>query len=225
MAEANHFSNLSRMSKSLNRKKLKFVLQHLVCGFTLDAGCGNGLYGLEIFDKVPALSQCDIVDRRNEEARFLNFFPVDLNMLNKLDASYSNIIALDVIEHLDDDIRFLCAVREHCTGRLILSVPNEDDSQLQPLNLTYVHHKDKSHRRQYSLESLTQTLHEGGFRVIEIKTNYTSGLINAPIALAKDNFFSRTYARFIKLQIMVAEKIGLFENRCIGDWFCAAEPE
>jgi len=137
---------------------------------------------------------------------------------------FDNVVAFDLLEHMPDEDAFLAAVADVCTGRLLLSVPNADDSQPAMLGLTHAHHTDKTHQREYSPESLTAALARHGFRVLEIRPQYnTLWAFNAPMALARNNPVSWFAAKTIWAQCRLYEAIGLFENRCVGDWLCAAE--
>jgi hypothetical protein len=105
-----------------------------------------------------------------------------------------------------------------------VSVPNADDSQPAMLGLTHFHHTDKTHRREYSPASLESALARHGFRVMEIRPQYnTLWAFNAPMALARNNRVSWLAAKSIWAQCRLYEAIGLFENRCVADWLCAAE--
>jgi hypothetical protein len=92
------------------------------------------------------------------------------------------------------------------------------------MGLTHFHHTDKTHRREYSPQSIEAALTRHGFRVLETRPQYnTLWAFNAPMALARNNRLSWLAAKSIWAQCRMYEAIGLFENRCIGDWLCAAE--
>jgi hypothetical protein len=141
-----------------------------------------------------------------------------------LGCRFENVVALDILEHMPDEDRFLSAVAAVCTRRLIVSVPNADDSQPAMMGLTHFHHTDKTHRREYSPQSLEAALARHGFRVLETRPQYnTLWAFNAPMALARNNRLSWLAAKSIWAQCRLYEAVGLFENRCVGDWLCAAE--
>lgn len=51
-------------------------------------------------------------------------------------------------------------------------------------------------------------------------------LLSLPLfahALVKDGIIPKNAARIVSLQCQLFEKLGFFENRCVGDWFCIAE--
>lgn len=198
-------------------------MRFLVPGNCLDIGCGNGRYGEPILRKVRSILQIDLVDRRSEEALHYPFQAMDAMNLDLDAKSFDNVVAFDVMEHLEDDRVFLQSIRKVCRKRLILSVPNSDDAQPRRIGLTHMHHTDKTHKREYSRTSLAEVLERNGFSVLEIQAHTNRGLLNASWALAKGSVLSRIAAKSIYLQNVIYERLELFENSCISDWFCAAD--
>jgi 2-polyprenyl-3-methyl-5-hydroxy-6-metoxy-1,4-benzoquinol methylase len=133
------------------------------------------------------------------------------------------VVSLDIIEHLDDDVKFLQTLRRVCRQRLFLSVPNADDVQIVDYGITHVHHKDKTHRREYTMAQLESLLVDSGLKVLSIRPNFTIGLPLFARALAKDHLLAKVAAELVVLQCKAFIKLGLFENRTVGDWYCAAE--
>jgi SAM-dependent methyltransferase len=215
--------DLSYISSDVNPLKLKLLEDYLVSGSCLDVGCGNGLYGGKILERCYDLLQIDLIDRRVPNAKQYPFRALDANRIDLIDQAFDNVVAFDVMEHLEDDSRFLQDLHRVCRGRLILSVPNADDEQPRNIGLTHMHHVDKTHRREYSKESLQAALQKNGFRVLEIRPHYNERVFYAARALAKGTFLSRVAAKTIYWQNLFYKRIGLFENRCIGDWFSASD--
>ena len=214
----------SCVSPKVDPLKLKLLDEYLLPGSCLDIGCGNGLYGRTMLERCAELLQIDLVDRRSPEARQYPFRIMDANQLDLPQDSFDNVVAFDIMEHLDDDAAFLRHVLRICRGRFICSVPNADDEQPRIIALTHMHHVDKTHRREYTVQSLTALLQDNSLNVLEIRPHYNRGLFHASMALAKRNVISRLVARTISWQMQLYETLGLFENRCIADWFCAAGP-
>jgi len=130
----------------------------------LEAGCGWGtnferletagykITGLDISWKT--LAQLDRPDRQFIEADLSRNLPDDLPL-------YDCVLALDVIEHIDDDSHALRQLARLVkpTGRIIVSVP--------ALPELYSEFDDvQGHRRRYTAESLTACL-EGAGLVVE----------------------------------------------------------
>lgn len=214
---------LSGMSAAVNPLKIQLMDKYLLPGRTLDLGCGNGLYGLHANNSGREVVQVDIQDRRNPQARHLPFVETDANHLEGLEGTFDNVIAFDIVEHLDNDLGIVIDLRKLCTGRIILSVPNIDDTPLQKLFLTHVHFKDKTHRREYTAQGLTSLLERGGWRVIDLMPQVNRMLPHFAHALAKDSTPAKVLARMVSLQCRLFEKLGAFENKCVADWFCVAE--
>ncbi|MBW1668516.1 MAG: class I SAM-dependent methyltransferase [Deltaproteobacteria bacterium] len=216
---------LSCFSSEVNARKLKLLDEYLLPGSCLDIGCGNGLYGGKILEYCSELLQIDVVDRRSPEAKQYPFRIMDARKLDLPAGSYDNVIAFDIIEHLDDDVTFLQQVHRlfRGGGRLIISVPNENDEQPRMMGLTHMHHVDKTHRREYTDESLRALLESSGFKVLEIRPHFNQWILNAGRALAKGNMISKLAAKTLYWQTLFYLWVGIFENRCIADWFCVAQ--
>jgi SAM-dependent methyltransferase len=216
-------TGLSLYSRGVAGGKLQLMDAYLTPGNTLDIGCGNGLYGLYAASRGSEVLQIDLEDRRDDRARCLPFRSMDAQRLNFPDKEYANILAFDIMEHLDDDELFLQEVRRVCHNRVLLSVPNADDEQPAKIALTHIHHKDKTHRREYTRDGLSDLLKRAGFQVMEIRPNLNPALPYFARALAKDRFAAKIAAKMIGMQCKLLENFGLFENKTIGDWYCAAE--
>ena len=215
---------LATVSSDVNPNKIALLDSYLVPGRAVELGCGSGQYGEAIGRRCDELLQIDLVDRRAPAARAFPFAAMDAARVGTLGRRFENVVALDILEHMPDEDAFVAALAEVCTRRLMLSVPNADDSQPAIMGLTHFHHTDKTHQREYSPESLEALLARHGFRVIELRPQFnTLWAFNAPMALAKKNRLSWLAAKSIWAQCRLYEKIGLFENRCVADWLCAAE--
>lgn len=211
-------------SEHASPNKVRLLADYLLPGRCLDLGSGSGVYGDVIVGRCRDLLQADLVDRRNPEAQRHPFKVIDASNLQLGGERFENVVAFDLLEHLPDEDRFLQQARELCSGRLLLSVPNEDDAQPAILGLTHRHHTDKTHCREYSRASLREVVERHGFSVLEIRPQInTLWAFNAPMALAKPNRISWLAAKSIYYQSRLYEAIGLFENRCIADWLCCAE--
>lgn len=214
---------LSFASPDVNPRKIIYLRRYLLKGSVLDVGCGNGIYGLEIASRGDNVLQIDIADRRFPGARHLPFRKMDAQRLDFPNDCFDNVVAFDIMEHLDDDVLFLQEARRVCRGRLILSVPNADDESLRRLSLTHIHHTDKTHRREYTRQGLTDLLVQQGLSIVAVEPQINTMLPYFAYALAKDSIGSKIAARIISLQCRILERYGVFENRCAADWFCVAD--
>ena len=81
---------------------------------------------------------------------------------------FDTVLAFDVLEHEADERGALRELRRLTGRRLLLSVPNADDRLLIPYNLTYKHHIDKTHQREYQEEELRRKVEQAGFHILHI---------------------------------------------------------
>ncbi len=126
----------------------------------LDAGCGWGSTLLALESDGYRLTGSDIseqmLERLNAPERRLAV--CDLTQITPVDETFEAVLAMDVIEHIDDDV---AAARQLCRflqpgGLLILSVPALPElySEFDAI---------QGHRRRYTPETLRQTLEAAGF--------------------------------------------------------------
>lgn len=104
-----------------------------------------------------------------------------------------------------------------------MSVPNEDNSLLEKINLAHIHFTDKTHRREYSQEHLKNILGETGFSAQKLDPHINRSITNIPRILQKDSFASKAIAKLIVYQIRMCEMVGVFENLVTPDWIVIAD--
>ena len=111
----------------------QLVADALTPGRTLDIGCGTGGLSAELMrrghevvsqDASPAIAE---LCRRHLAEQGLPTDSVRVGLIEDIDASerYDNVVALDVIEHIEDDGAAVRAMRDALapSGTLLLSVP------------------------------------------------------------------------------------------------------
>jgi len=151
-------------------EKLKWLENHLPSdpGRALDLGCGAGLYSKWLVQrgwKVEALDLNEPPPIPGAQTRKHNLeegipFP---------DRSFNLILVWDVLEHLVHEKQAweeLARVLQ-AGGSLIGSVPHSADQRLHPYNLTFKHHIDKTHQREYSTFDLEKKLREVGLNSVQ----------------------------------------------------------
>lgn len=153
---------------SLNR----LVADALPAGRTLDIGCGTGGLTVELMrrghevvsqDASPAIAE---LCRRHLGEQGLPGGAVRVGLVEDIDAGerYDNVVALDVIEHIEDDGAAVRAMRDALApgGRLLLSVP--------ALSRLYGP-KDVAigHFRRYDRGKLVDLLEREGLRVESVR--------------------------------------------------------
>jgi SAM-dependent methyltransferase len=149
----------------------------------LDAGCGPG-GNLSMLSAFGNLSAFDCDAESVEKARALRCGVIELGALPDavpFDGPFDLITALDVIEHLDDDIASLHALAKRLAveGYLVITVP-----AFQALwsDFDEAHH----HKRRYRLSEIQRRVSEAGCNVLKA-TYFNSHLfpIIAPVRLAQ----------------------------------------
>jgi SAM-dependent methyltransferase len=221
------YPEYSKFHLSTNPEKSKLIKSYINPGKILDIGCGNGLYALDCSPEVNEIIQLDIIDRRSEIVKNLKFIKDDVEKYEMDPCSLDTIIAFDIIEHLNDDQKFINKAYNQLKigGRILISVPNEDNSILEKVNLAHIHFTDKTHRREYTNDKLKKLLESNGFNVIIILPHFNSAIINFTDLLSKDFLLSKIASFCLKFTIKFFIYVGLFQNKIIADWFIVAEKQ
>jgi SAM-dependent methyltransferase len=147
-------------------------------GRLLDLGCGTGGILRHWIDRY----RCVGVDRSKvalDVCRRKGFSTVarcELGHLPFRPEAFDTVLILDVLEHLDDEVRFLAAASQVCApgGRIIISVPAFQW-------LWSKHDETFAHQRRYSAKHLEQVIRSAGLDLDRV--TYTNSLI-FPIAAA-----------------------------------------
>lgn len=196
--------------------KFRYVDEYS-CGKTaLDIGSGSGFYARRLAQRGFNVVSTGLADpapghHHSVQAR-LSSLPFD--------TEFDTVLCFDVLEH---EVREKEAVRElrRVTGkRLLLSVPNEDDSRLRPYNVTYKHHIDKTHVREYPRDRLLCLLEEGGFHILTIEGQ---GPVNP--AFFAEFIRPRILRGFVRILIKALHRLHLLRSPdMMADLYVVAEP-
>ena len=132
----------------------------------LDIGCGSGLmlnalakvgqtFGMDMSDEAISFSK-EIFDGRVEKGALPDQVPYQEDF-------FDLITALDVIEHIDDDVGSISAIRTLLVpgGKCIFTVPAY-------MFLWSAHDDMNQHKRRYTLPDLNEKLVQAGFTVEKI---------------------------------------------------------
>jgi SAM-dependent methyltransferase len=132
----------------------------------LDIGCGSGLmlnaleqigdtYGMDMSDDAINFSK-EIFSGTVKKGMLPDNIPYD-------EEYFSLVVALDVIEHVNDDRASLTAIRSHIAegGQAVISVP-------VCMFLWSEHDVINGHKRRYTLEELKGKLIDAGFTIEKI---------------------------------------------------------
>ena len=163
----------------------------------LDIGCGSGLmlnvlsevgntYGMDMSDEAISFSK-EIFNGRLEKGSM----PDDIPYENEF---FDLIILLDVIEHIDQDVASLIAIRDCLVfgGKAVITVPAY-------MFLWSPFDEVNQHKRRYTLSELKRKLIESGFKIEKI--SYYNTLLFPLVFIVRifNRFFNRGGAPDLEL--------------------------
>lgn len=131
----------------------------------LDIGAGMGFYAKALRQRGFHVTGVDLFPSKHHRNWVVQSRITDL----PFGVPFDTVMAFDVLEHEPNELPALLELRRLTAQRLILSVPNADHTKLASYNLTYKHHTDKTHQREYLLDELEQKLKRVGFDILKIQ--------------------------------------------------------
>jgi SAM-dependent methyltransferase len=171
--QAHHYPILYEVEEThwwyLGRRRIIASLVEKICRTLgnrnpriLDVGCGTGA-NLKMLAAYGSAEGVDISSQAVEFCRQRGLDSVKLGPIEQLpyeDGSFDLVTALDVIEHLDDDVAGLREIRRVLVsdGQVLVFVPAF-------MFLWGVQDDVSNHRRRYTLPSLLRAVEAAGFRV------------------------------------------------------------
>lgn len=148
----------------------------------LDLGCGNGAHTLKAAEQA---RQVKGIDQSADNLRAAQNLARDhhinnvafgqCNLENSLDEPshyYSAVLALDVLEHLNNRDQFLRETKRVLAvdGRLFLSVPNSETTWKRKLkNKGLFYYSDLDHKHEYTRTEMEELLDQHGYRIVHIE--------------------------------------------------------
>lgn len=143
-----------------------FVEKYTIGKKVLDVGCAQGWYIKYLKDLGFEVTASDIERAiAFDDVPFVQISGADLPFESN---SFDTVLAINIIEHIEDEKKILSKLHRVTKKRLLLSVPNSKDGLLQKYNLTFRHQTDKSHQREYSREGIRNKLEQADFEVKKI---------------------------------------------------------
>ena len=140
-----------------------FVEKNTVGKKVLDVGSAQGWYIKYLKDLGFEVTASDLEKAIEfDDVPFVQILGADLPFESN---SFDTVLAINVVEHIEDEKKILSELARVTKKRLLLSVPNADDDLLQKYNLTFRHQTDKSHQREYSQKNIKKKLEQAGFEV------------------------------------------------------------
>jgi ubiquinone/menaquinone biosynthesis C-methylase UbiE len=152
------------MSRHVRRLSLE-ILKKLDFMSVLDAGCGEGsfLSALKVLRPELLTSGVDISSVAIEHARKLlpdtTFYVADLAQ-EVIEKTFDLVTAIDVIEHIPDDLSFLRTIRRMTDKYFFVCTLI---GKMRPFE------KRVGHVRNYTEKGLIEKMHASGFRVVLVK--------------------------------------------------------
>lgn len=143
-----------------------FVEKNTAGKKVLDVGCAKGWYIKYLKDLGFEVQASDL-----EKAIGFDDVPFVQASATELpfeDGSFDTVLAINILEHVEDEKKILSELHRVTKKRLLLSVPNAEDEFLQKYNLTFRHQTDRTHKREYSQKNIKKKLQQAGFEVKEI---------------------------------------------------------
>jgi len=147
------------------------LLKDRVEGRILDVGCARGAYVKKLCALGYDAYGTDVLDfsetwRKDGESFGKRFSVMRENEFPFKEGEFDTALLFDVLEHIRDVDLFLGNLVKIVRKRLILSVPNAEDSyDMRRAGLAYHHYVDTSHVNFFSEGSLAETLGRHGLRV------------------------------------------------------------
>ena len=191
-----------------------------IAGKALDLGCGAGLYSAWLV-------------KRGWQVHAL-----DLNLLPSIqgaktmrhdlekgipfpDQTFDLALAWDVLEHLVEEKQMWHELaRVLCPGGILLgSVPHKADERLRRHNLTFKHHIDKTHQREYSPKDIEEKMGSAQLTptAIELKGPVSPQVISEFVGF-------KMARRPVALMVGAARRLGLLTfGELYADVFFAAK--
>lgn len=144
----------------------------------LDVGCGVGTLDFYLANKGFTVKGLDLSSRaisicnqfkRLSKIKNVSFSQIDVEKM-KENSKYDLIICTEVIEHIQNDLKFIKKLHSLLkdNGSLVLSTPSLN-SPLYRAGLLKKFDYEVGHLRRYSIHSITNLLESGEFKVVELK--------------------------------------------------------
>jgi 2-polyprenyl-3-methyl-5-hydroxy-6-metoxy-1,4-benzoquinol methylase len=207
---------------SVSPEKIKWMESYIpsVSGRALDIGCGAGLYLKWLKERGWTVSGLDLQPITTTEGIQISQHNLETG-LPSVNQTFDLILAWDVLEHIKEDMKLWRDISKSLRpgGILLGSVPHRANEQLFRYNLTYKHHIDKTHQREYEIEDIRKNLNSVNLEEIasELKGPVSPQFLTEFISIK----WARTPARYL---IGIARRLGILKfGELYADIFFAAK--
>lgn len=205
---------------SPSQAKIDTVQRYAVGQRALDLGCGRGWYATVLADMGLTITGLDQKNRVEDE-RITVVEQLIAPPLPFADDAFDTVLMFDILEHLPHEAEILAEIARICQGRVIVSVPHADDGPLPRYGLTYLHHTDNTHLREYLPAELSDKFGQVGFEplLIELK-----GQPTIPLVFSEFVRGGPAVQQVVRYGITALYKLGLITNSDVaGDIFYVGE--
>lgn len=207
-------------SQSISGVKVDYITLWAVGESALDVGAGRGWYSLLLAEQGYQVTALDH-NPRFEDPRVRLITGEIEAPLPFPDRAFDTVLMFDILEHLADEDGIMREVARITSRRLIVSVPHADDGFLPQYALTYRHRVDRTHVREYTPESVVETMERYGFRTLHVSLE---GLPHIPLVFSEFVRGPRWVKTLARYGITALYKLGLVYNRTIaGDVYWVGE--
>jgi SAM-dependent methyltransferase len=137
----------------------------------LDVGCGSGIWTDFLSRRGFKVVGIDFVGefikqaQKEKKGRFILGKAEEIPFNDK---SFDTVLLINLLEHVDDDLRVLKEAAR-VGKRILINVPQETPSFLVKRGVVYKHYLDRSHERVYTKRSLERLANRVGLRLVKVK--------------------------------------------------------
>jgi len=189
-------------------------------GSALDLGCGAGLYSTWLTDRGWKVQAMDLNPSSNIRSAVILQHDLEKGLPFPSE-SFDLVLAWDILEHLTNEKQMWTEIGRTLRpgGVLIGSVPHNADQRLQRYNLTFKHHIDKTHRREYSPKGLQERIQNSKLNPLQVE-------LKGPVSpqVFAEFVFIKSLRRPVARLIGAARRLGLLAfGELYADIFFAAK--
>lgn len=195
---------------NVKREEIKWAIGNTA----LDLGCGRGWYASVLADRGFHVTGIDQINRVTDPRIEMHVGPIHIPLPFEND-SFSTILMFDIIEHITDEQSVMNEIARVCSknGRVIISVPNNDDAFLPEYSLTYLHRIDRTHVREYRIETIASHFESFGFKTLYCALK---GQTHIPLVFSEFIRGPRLIKTLARYTITAMQKFGIIYNPRVG---------
>lgn len=159
----------------------KFITKNI--STILDLGCGGGKYSIYFAGKGYNITAVDYDDKvlsvlkdKIKKNNIRNIIVKKINLENKdkitnelKNKSYDAVFLFDILEHLENDIQLLQAIKKNIKKYLFINIPLEAQKELINSGFVFSTYADLTHKRYYNKSIFLDLISKCKLTLIEMK--------------------------------------------------------